>query len=150
MLLEPQVKSTGYPRASWSPTEAELHTTITHTIDKAAGQLTSGRDTVHYIMPDLHLQQVTLVVALPYVTRAQLMKVGVVSADSLFICICNGPRAMQRRERETDKKNSTCSLTTVRVHVSIVFTQRTQISPLTLDVTTNRYFIVQRGTPNIF
>ena len=36
------------------------------------------------------------------------------------------------------------------MHVSGVFTQRTQISPLTLDVTTNRYFIVQRGTPNIF
>ena len=48
------------------------------------------------------------------------------------------------------KKNSTCNLTTVRVHVSGVSTQRTQISPLTLDVTTNRYFIVQRGTPNIF
>ena len=105
MLLDPQVKSTGYPRASWSPTEAELHTTITHTIDKAAGQLSSGRDTVHYIMPDLHLQQVTLVVALPYVTRAQLMKVGVVSADILFICVCNGPRAMQRRERQKKKFN---------------------------------------------
>ena len=36
------------------------------------------------------------------------------------------------------------------MHVSDVFTQRTQISPLTLDVTTNRYFIVQRGTPNIY
>ena len=55
---------------------------------------------------------------------------------------------MQRRDRQ--KKNSTCNLTTVKVHVSGVFTQRTQISPLTLDVTTNRYFIVQRGTPNIF
>ena len=62
---------------------------------------------------------------------------------------CNGPRVMQRRERDR-KKNSTCNLTTVRVHVSGVFTQRTQISPLTLDVTTNRYFIVQRGMPNIF
>ena len=37
-----------------------------------------------------------------------------------------------------------------RVHASGVFTQRTQISPLTLDVTTNKYFIVQRETPNIF
>ena len=36
------------------------------------------------------------------------------------------------------------------MHVSGVFTQRTQLSPLTLDVTTNRYFIVQRGTSNIF
>ena len=61
---------------------------------------------------------------------------------------CNGQRVMQRRDRQ--KKDSTCNLTTVRVHVSGVFTQRTQISPLTLDVTTNRYFIVQRGTPNIF
>ena len=58
---------------------------------------------------------------------------------------------MQRRDRQK-KKNSTCSLTTVRVHVSGVFTQRTHISPLTrtLDVATNRYFIVQWGTPNIF
>ena len=38
-------------------------------------------------MPDLHLQQVTLVVALPYVTRAQLTVVGVVLADIPFICI---------------------------------------------------------------
>ena len=30
------------------------------------------------------------------------------------------------------------------------FTRRTQISPLILDVTTNRYFIVQWGTPNIY
>ena len=36
------------------------------------------------------------------------------------------------------------------MHVCGVFTQRTQISPFTLDVTTNRYFIVQRGTPNIY
>ena len=64
--------------------------------------------------------------------------------------VCNGPRVMQRRDRQKKKKNSTSNLTTVRVHVSGVFTQRTQISPLTLDVTTNRYFIVQRGTPNIF
>ena len=41
-------------------------------------------------------------------------------------------------------------MTTVRVLVSGVFTQRTQISPFTLDVTTNRYFIVQRGNPNIY
>ena len=61
---------------------------------------------------------------------------------------CNGPRVMHRRDRQ--KKQSTCNLTTVKVHVSGVFTQRTQISPLTLDVTTNRYYIVQRGTPNIF
>ena len=54
------------------------------------------------------------------------------------------------RGRDRHKINSTCNLTTVRVHVSGVFTQRTQISPLTLDVTTNRYFIVQQGTLNIF
>ena len=47
---------------------------------------------------------------------------------------CNGPRVMQRRDRQ--EKNSTCNLTTLMVHVSGVFTQRTQISPLTLDVTT--------------
>ena len=65
-----------------------------------------------------------------------------------YTCPCNGPRVMQRKDRQ--KKNSTCNLTTVKVHVSGVFTQRTQISPLTLDVTTNRYFTVQRGTVNIF
>ena len=87
MATGQQTKSTGFPRTTWSPAEEELHTAITHTIDKAAGQLTSGRDTVHYIMPDLDLQQVTLVVALPYVTRTQLKKVdaGALSACILFI-----------------------------------------------------------------
>ena len=93
-----QVKSTGHPDPTWSPTEEQLHTAIVRAVDKAAGQLTSGRDTVHYIMPDLHLQQVTLVVALPYVTRAQLMKVGVVSADCQIVL-------MQRPDRQ--KQNPT-------------------------------------------
>ena len=81
LLFDVQIKSTGHRDRTWQPTEEELHTAIVRVVDKAAGQLTCGRETVHYIMPDLHLQQVTLVVALPYVTRAQLMKVGIVSAD---------------------------------------------------------------------
>ena len=92
-----QVKSTGHPDPTWSPNEEELHTAIVRTVDKAAGQLTSGRDTVHYIMQDLNLQQVTLVVALPYVTRAQLMEVGEVSADCQI-----EPLWRTHRQRQTD------------------------------------------------
>ena len=42
---------------------------------------------------------------------------------------CNSPRVMQVRDRQ-GKKNTTCNLTTVGVHVSGVFTQRTHKSIL--------------------
>ena len=50
---------------------------------------------------------------------------------------------MQRRDRQK-KKNSTINLTSVN---GVCFWCLPQTSPLTLDVTTNKFFTVQQGTP---
>ncbi|XP_076445118.1 uncharacterized protein LOC143283014 [Babylonia areolata] len=70
MLIE--VKSTGYPDPTWSPTEEERQSAIARSLKRAVEQLESARDVLHYIMPDLTLTPVTLVVALPFLTRQQV------------------------------------------------------------------------------
>ena len=71
-----QVKSTGLDDDTWTPSEAERRSAIRHSVDKAAKQLDRNRDTLHFIMPDLGLEeQVTLVVALPFLSRQRLEQV---------------------------------------------------------------------------
>ena len=63
------------PHPHWRYT----HQDIRNSVHKAIEQVKRGRDVFHFIMPDLSRPPcVTLVVALPFVAKQQLDKVGYV------------------------------------------------------------------------
>ena len=69
------MKSTGMPHPQWRYTDQDIRNSVC----KAMEQVKRGRDVFHFIMPDLSRPPcVTLVVALPFVAKQQLDKVGYV------------------------------------------------------------------------
>ncbi|KAL8588541.1 hypothetical protein ACOMHN_058440 [Nucella lapillus] len=84
-----EVKAVGHASNTWTPSEEELQHAVKRRVKRAQQQLLTGRDTLHYVMPDLQFPNVTLVVALPYVTRKLLMKaVSTLSLDRNLRFLC--------------------------------------------------------------
>ncbi|KAL8563760.1 hypothetical protein ACOMHN_058276 [Nucella lapillus] len=83
-----EVKAVGHG-VNWTPSEEELQRAVQRRVRRAQDQLHSGRDVLHYVMPDLHSPHVTMVIALPYLTTQQLAKaVSSLSLDPNLRFMC--------------------------------------------------------------